>query len=260
MTQNTGKVAKATNGAAPSSPLCGARVAHSKEGCVHCHIRHLTICGAFEPRELEHIERIVGHKELKPGQRLFEELDAPDYAYNLVEGTIRLYKLLADGRRQITGFAIPGDFLGLAAHGGYSYSAEAVTDAVLCRFRRPELSALFEKFPQMERRMLGVANDELAAAQDQMLLLGRKTPTEKVASFLLSMSGRFSRVGYKGDALSLSMTRADIADYLGLTVETVSRTFSKLKASKIIALPVPDQVQLLSLDRLEDIASGDAEA
>lgn len=224
---------------------------------MHCHIRHLTICGAFETDELRHLEPLVGHRDLTPGQSLFDEEDDAQYAYNLVEGTIRLYKLLPDGRRQITGFAIPGDFLGLSSRGHYAYSAEAVSGAALCRFKRSDLQRLFEKFPAMEHRVLSMANDELAAAQDQMLLLGRKTPMEKVASFLLTLNKRLERVGRKAEQLALPMTRADIADFLGLTVETVSRTFSKLRSSKIIALPTPDQVQLLDRRRLETVASGD---
>jgi len=241
----------------PQAPLCGSDAAHRDQGCVKCHVRHLTICGAFELDELKHIEPLVGHRDLQPGQALFDEEDPADHAYNLVEGTIRLYKLLPDGRRQITGFAIAGDFLGLSSRGHYAYSAEAVSPVALCRFKRADLQRLFEKFPAMEHRVLAMANDELVAAQDQMLLLGRKTPMEKVASFLLTLSKRLERVGRQGGELALPMTRADIADFLGLTVETVSRTFSKLKASKIIGLPAPDQVQLLDRRRLESVAAGD---
>ncbi|MGE0154306.1 MAG: helix-turn-helix domain-containing protein [Reyranellaceae bacterium] len=207
---------------------------------------------------MRHIEPLVSNRDLTAGQALFEEEDDAQYAYNLVEGTIRLYKLLPDGRRQITGFAIPGDFLGLTSHGHYAYSAEAVSGAALCRFKRSDLQRLFQHFPAMERRVLSMANDELAAAQDQMLLLGRKTPMEKVASFLLTLSKRLERIGRKSDQLLLPMTRADIADFLGLTVETVSRTFSKLRAGKVIALPSPDQVELLDRRRLTMLASGDA--
>ena len=242
---------------APQSPLCGHDAVHRDQGCVKCHVRHLTICGAFEPNELQHLEPLVGHRDLDPGQPLFDEESPADFAYNLVDGTIRLYKLLPDGRRQITGFAIAGDFLGLSSRGHYAYSAEAVSPVTLCRFKRADLQRLFQNFPAMEHRVLAMANDELVAAQDQMLLLGRKTPMEKVASFLLTLSKRLERVGRQGDELSLPMTRADIADFLGLTVETVSRTFSRLKASKIIGLPVPDKVQLLDRRRLESVAAGD---
>jgi CRP/FNR family transcriptional regulator len=224
---------------------------------MECQIRHLTLFGVFEPDELRKVEPLVGHRDLIAGQALFEENDEAQFAYSLVEGTIRLYKLLSDGRRQITGFAIAGDFLGLSSAGRYAYSAEAVSGATLCRFKRTDLERLFERFPAMERRALSMANDELAAAQDQMLLLGRKTPTEKISSFLLTLSKRLDRVGYQGDLIELPMKRADVADFLGLTVETVSRTFSKLRAKRIISLPTPDQVRLVDRRRLGMMASGE---
>jgi CRP/FNR family transcriptional regulator len=236
---------------------CDVVKSHWQANCMECKIRHLTLFGVFESDELRKVEPLVGHRELVPGQALFEENDEAQYAYSLVEGTIRLYKLLPDGRRQITGFSISGDFLGLSSGGRYAYSAEAVSGATLCRFKRSDLQRLFERFPAMERRALSMANDELAAAQDQMLLLGRKTPTEKISSFLLTLSKRLDRVGRKGDILELPMKRADVADFLGLTVETVSRTFSKLRDKRIIALPTPDQVRLLDRRRLARIASGE---
>ena len=121
---------------------------------------------------------------------LFHEGDAADFVYNVTRGVMKLYKLLPDGRRQITGFLLPGDFLGLAGKDGYSYSAETVDAVELCRFPRRKLNELFEAFPQLERRMLKLATDELIAAQDQMVLLGRRTAAEKVAIFLLRLSER----------------------------------------------------------------------
>jgi CRP/FNR family transcriptional regulator len=255
-TMSSARFGNASNCVTPQLPLCGLEQAHTDGGCVQCHIRHLTICGAFQPDELRHLEPLVGHRQLAPGQPLFDEEEESQFAYNLTEGTIRLYKLLPDGRRQIIGFAIPGDFLGLSSGGHYVYSAEAVSGAALCRFKRADLQRLFAQFPAMERRVLSMASDELAAAQDQMLLLGRKTPMEKVASFLLTLTKRLERVGRRSDELALAMTRADIADFLGLTVETVSRTFSKLRAGKTIALPSSGQIQLLDKGRLEAIAAG----
>lgn len=242
--------------AMPARPaLCGdIAESHEPGRCASCSIRHLTICGVFKPDELTHIERLMNAKEIDSGQRLFEEGDKADYVYNMTSGTIRLYKLLSDGRRQITGFALPGDFLGLAARQGYAYSAEAVNHVALCRFKRRDLSDLFGRFPEMEHRLLGVATDELVAAQDQMLLLGRKTPIEKVASFLLGLQRRIERFNPQAVGVTLEMTRADIADYLGLTVETVSRTFSKLKKSNAIGLPKSDEVVIHNRALLEHYA------
>ena len=242
--------------AKPARPaLCGDHSeAHDAGHCGSCSVRHLTICGVFEPAELVHIERLMHTREMESGQRLFEEGDGADFVYNMTCGTIRLYKLLPDGRRQITGFALPGDFLGLAARQGYAYSAEAINHVALCRFKRRDISALFGKFPEMEHRLLGVATDELVAAQDQMLLLGRKTPIEKVSSFLLGLQKRIARFNPGATGVTLEMTRADIADYLGLTVETVSRTFSKLKKRGAIELPRSDEVVIRNRPLLEQIA------
>lgn len=236
-------------------PGCDGTEQHAD--CIHCHIRHLTICGAFEPAELPHVERIVAHRHVTADHQLFEEHEPSEYVYNLASGAMRLCKLLADGRRQITGFALPGDFLGLATRGKYSYTAEAIGDVTVCRFKRAELMALFQRFPQMERRLLGLANDELAAAQDQMLLLGRKTPVEKVASFLFTLSKRLERLGRSGPIFTLPMARADIADFLGLTVETVSRSFTKLRGAHAIALPTPERVEFTNPHVLEALATGE---
>ena len=239
----------------PRPALCGDKSAvHEAGRCGNCSIRHLTICGVFKPNELSHIERLMNAREMEAGQHLFEEGDSADFVYNMTAGTIRLYKLLPDGRRQITGFALPGDFLGLAARKGYAYSAEAIGHVALCRFKRRDLSELFGQFPEMEHRLLGVASDELVAAQDQMLLLGRKTPIEKVCSFLLGLHRRIGRFDAHATGVALEMTRSDIADFLGLTVETVSRTFSKLKKSGAIELPRADQVVIRNRMLLEQFA------
>ena len=235
---------------------CAASGPRSAAECVACDIRHLTICAALETEELRSLEKIVVGVDLEPGETLFQEGDRATAVYNISRGTIRLYKLLPDGRRQVTGFVMPGDFLGLAFRAGYAYGAEAVDHVALCRFPMPDLQRLFRQFPEMEKRLLSVAGDELAAAQEQMLLLGRKTPTEKLASFLLTMSQRAERAGQPGNPLYLPMSRADIADYLGLTVETVSRTFSRLKADGVIVLPEPARVMLVRMDRLNDMATG----
>jgi CRP-like cAMP-binding protein len=157
--------------------------------CAACAVRHLTFCAALSDEEVSRIGAVAGHINLGNEEMLFHEGEATNYVFNITTGAVKLYKLLSDGRCQITGFLYPGDFLGLASSKGYSYSAEAIGDVVLCRFTRAKLDALFELYPGMERRLFDFANDELAAAQDQMLLLGRKTAVEKIAS-LPAYAGR----------------------------------------------------------------------
>jgi len=224
--------------------------------CGACTVRHLTICGALDVEELAQMSAITSYMELSPGDPLFGEAEPADHLFNVTAGAIKVYKLLADGRRQMTGFLFPGDFLGLANQETYAYSAEAVTHTALCRFPRRKLERLLQKYPKMEHRLLGMASHELAVAQEQMLLLGRKTAREKVASFLLMLSRRATQRGQAGDPVSVPMSRNDIGDYLGLTTETVSRTFTRLKQGGSITLLPGGKVALADRARLEDIAEG----
>ncbi len=238
-----------------SSP-CAAAGLPDRFLCQSCEVRQLAICSALDESELYRLDAIVSHIHLDVGETLFYEGDEPGHVFTVATGTLRLYKMLPDGRRQITGFVFPGDFLGLATQEGFSYSTEAVTEAGLCRFPTRRLRALFDEFPKLETRLLSKARDELIAAQEQMLLLGRKAPAEKIASFLLGLSRRVERWNMPANPVLLPMSRGDIADYLGLTVETVSRTFTRLRSEGVIELPESHRVVLVDLERLADLAEG----
>jgi CRP/FNR family transcriptional regulator len=225
--------------------------------CQDCRARKLAICAALGDSELAKLHEIVSHVRLAPGQTLFYEGDPANRVFNVATGTLRLSKLLADGRRQVTGFALPGDFLGLSTEGMFTCSAEAVTDAGICRFDAREFSDLCAKFTNLERRLLDKARDDLVAAQEQMLLLGRKAPVEKIASFLLDLSERASAWGMPESPVLLPMSRADIADYLGLTIETVSRSFTKLRSVGAIELPESHRVVLCDIKKIKDLAVGE---
>jgi CRP/FNR family transcriptional regulator len=186
---------------------------------------------------------------------IVEQGERVEHLFNITAGVVKLYKLLSDGRRQITGFLSIGDFLGMALTRTHAFSAEAVTYVSVCRYPRSELEQLLEEHPRIEHSLLGNAVHELAAAQDQMVVLGRKNASERLASFLIGLSRRAGREGLSTTLLHLPMSRADIADYLGLTTETVSRTFSKLAKSAIIRLEEPTRVRVLRLDELEVMAS-----
>ncbi len=190
---------------------------------------------------------------------LFGEGDPATHLFQLVHGVLRLCRLLADGRRSITGFAYPGDVIGIAVSSSYAYSAEAVTDCELWRTPRAAFARLIDSSPDFAREMYAMVSNELCAAQDQMLLLGRKTAPERVASFLLRLAGRGRPAGETARCIDLPMSRADIADYLGLTPETVCRVMTKLKRAGIIVLPNAQTVELLDPEALGDIAE-DGEA
>jgi CRP/FNR family transcriptional regulator len=219
-------------------------------------MRHITFCSVLEPQDISRLAAIVRQTQIAPRQMLFQEGDPAHEVFNVLEGAIKISKSLPDGRTQITGFLFPGDFLGLSAKGNYSYSAEAITEVKLCRFQRRDLTRLFRDFPTLVDRLLTIANDELAVAQEQMLLLGRKTAQEKIVTFLLAMADRAKRRGQADRRLHLPMSRAEIADYLGLTVETVSRTMTKLRGQGAIRLPKPQDVVLAENFDWQALAEG----
>lgn len=225
--------------------------------CAACAARQLAFCNVLEGSDLGRLLQIMSETQAPAGHAIFYEGDYATSVYNVTEGVVRVSKMLPDGRRQITGFLFPGDFLGLAHDDAYAYTAEAITPSRLCRFKRNKLMDLFDELPNLEKRLLGMAADELAVAQDQILLLGRKTARERVVSFFLQLNKQSRKRGDSGNPLAIPMSRADIADYLGLTIETVSRTITKLSKDGVIELPSSNKVVLADLDALEDIEMGE---
>ena len=171
---------------------------------------------------------------LSKGEELFAEGDEADYFYEVVSGAIRSYKLLSDGRRQIDAFHLRGDIFGLEAGREHRFSAEAVGDVQVIAFRRSRLSAIIEEDAVFRERIMTATLRNLQRAQDHMLLLGRKTAQEKLATFLLDMAVRLSN---DSEHFDLPMQRSDIADHLGLTIETISRTLTQFTRSGLIRLP-----------------------
>ena len=224
--------------------------------CAACSVRELSICSVLDEEELQHMSAIASNFEYAPHDPIIDEGEPAEFLFNVTSGTVRLYKLLPDGRRQITGFLSNGDFLGIALNDSYTYSAEAVDGVSVCRFSRRKLELLLDKYPHLEKRLLGLASNELVQAQDQMMLLGRKTAKEKIISFLLSLSRRQVGIGRDASPVALPMSRSDIADYLGLTTETVSRTFSLLKRDQLIRIMEGGMVALPDIDSLEELADG----
>lgn len=206
--------------------------------------------------ELSALGRLTTEVNLEPGQIVFREADESSFLFNVVRGLIRLSKLLPNGKRQITGFLYHGDFLGLTIAGNYPYSAEAIVPTQLCRFSRSGLMQLFEEYPKLEHRLLALASNELIEAQEHIVLLGRKNASEKIATFLLMLSRRFGSTTDGTISLDAPMSREDMADYLGLTVESVSRNLSQLRRSRIIRLPEPRHIEILKPERLEEMAEG----
>ncbi len=216
--------------------------------CERCAVRAVAVCRVLSGEELRELTAGMRTVELEPGEPLFHEGDPAHNVFTLTSGHLRLSRLLADGRRQVIGFLVPGDFLGLAFRDTYVATAEALDPVALCTFPRVAFERFLERHPHFERELLARARSELAAAQEQMVVLGRKTARERLATFLVQLARR-KNAGTRV-LLHLPMGRADIADYLGLTVETVSRTLSAFRREGLVRLEGRSTVHIPDLGRL----------
>ncbi len=188
----------------------------------------------FPASGLDLLEQFGTRRSLARGQQLYAAGDPATYCYRIVSGSLRMVGLDAEGRRQIADFLFPGDLCGFDSLETHHLSAEALSDAVVMCYPRRAVEALSERNATVARRLHDAALRNLRRAHEKMFLLGRKTAGERVAAFLLEMESRAPAEG-KG-RVALPMTRADIADHLGLTIETVSRTMAQLCRSGIIAV------------------------
>ena len=188
---------------------------------------------------------------------VFNEGDEARSCYKIVSGAIRVVKLMVDGRRYVVDFFLPGDVVGLDGGATYEFTAEAIVDSELVRYPRPRLDTALQEDPQAGQRLLELTFRRLAAAQSQMLLLGRMSAMERIASFLLNLERRLGSAEAGARFLRLDMTRMDIADHLGLTLETVSRMLNQLKRRGIIDLPHPQQICIRKPESLQALAAGE---
>lgn len=193
------------------------------------------------------LEQIGTRRLYQRDTEIYAEGDAADCWYKVVSGAVRTTKQLADGRRHVAEFFFAGDCFGFDSTPARMFSAEAVGDAIVMRFSRAATDRLIDDQPQLARRLCTMTLRDLAHAQTRMLLLGRMTAPERVASFLLELAER--RDAHR--LLDVPMSRTDIADYLGLTIETVCRVLSALKRNGTIATPTIHQIELRDRAALE---------
>ena len=206
-------------------------------------------CGeAASALELRELRKLATQVYLRPGKTIFSEGEPAENVFGLAQGVVRLYKLLPDGRRQILAFALPGDFLGMPLAERHNFSADAIGEVALCRFSRDSLTAYVQSSPNIMRLLIGFATRELDMAQDQLQLLGNGSAEEKVAMFLVSWRNRLTRLSVYSETVPLPMRRQDIADFLGLKLETISRTLAKLEQKNVIRL-IPNGVFLTGLEQ-----------
>jgi CRP-like cAMP-binding protein len=173
---------------------------------------------------------------LQSREHAFFEGDARDYVYQVEKGTVCLYVTLSDGRRQIIDFAYAGDLIGLGATNEHMLSAQAITLAKLRSLPASSLHEAARHDPQLSQQLYRAVSDQLCAAHNLLLTIGRRSATERLATLLMTLSRRNERTGADPLRITLPMNRADIADFLCLTIETVSRTFTKLRQSGTIEL------------------------
>ena len=208
-------------------------------------------CGeGCDPRELAELKRLATPVRFAGGQTIFSEGDPARNAFGLSRGVVRLYRLLPDGRRQVVAFAFPGDFLAMPLADRFSFSADAVGEVGVCKFPREQLKLLIQNSPNIMRLLVEFAARELQSAQDQLTLLGNSSAEERVAAFLVNWRKRSARIVPVSQAVPLPMRRQDIADFLGLKLETISRTFAKLEQRDVIRI-VPHGVVLTGLEQAE---------
>lgn len=223
--------------------------------CSECPIRHRAVCSRCSERELNELEKIKYYRTFEAGQPIVFTGDRMEFVASVVKGVANLTQTMEDGRTQMVGLLLPSDFVGRPGRDLAPYDVTATTDVVMCCFRKKPFEALLARTPNIAERLLEMTLDELDAAREWMLLLGRKTAREKIASLLAIVAKRqgtepLEFLGVPCD-FDLPLTREAMADYLGLTLETVSRQISGLKREGIIELRgkrvfhVPDPQRLL---------------
>ena len=239
------------------------QAAFPQSDCNDCPIRYRAVCAHCETDELGQLEAIKYYRSYAAGQTIVWAGDRMDFVASVVHGVAALTQTMEDGRRQMVGLLLPSDFLGRPNRETATFDVTATTDLQLCCFRRQPFQDLLCSTQHVSQRLLEMTLDELDAAREWMLLLGRKTAREKIASFLSIIVRRdatIQQVGKKGElAFDLPLTREAMADYLGLTLETVSRQMSSLKRDGVIRLEGKRHIVIPDFDALLHETGDDAD-
>jgi CRP/FNR family transcriptional regulator len=226
------------------------------QACDRCGSRVAGLCQPLDAAALDEISSEANQMVLPAHSAVFREGDPAGRVFTLIEGFAKLTRLLPDGKQQVVGFRFAGDVIGYTTLKTYPFDAELLTDARLCRLDRSQLDGLLRRYPQLERRMLDLCVQELTATQEQLVTVGRRSAEARVAAFLLSLVDASRRRGQPRQVLEMPMTRADIADFLGLTLETVSRSLTAFRKRGWIREPVHHRVELLNVAAITAMAEG----
>jgi CRP/FNR family transcriptional regulator, anaerobic regulatory protein len=231
--------------------------------CGDCPIRHRAVCARCEEDELTKLEEIKYYRSFEAGQPIIWSGDKMDFVGSVVSGIATLTQTMEDGRRQMVGLLLPSDFVGRPGRERAAYDVVATTDLVMCCFRKKPFEDVMLSTPNVGQRLLEMTLDELDAAREWMLVLGRKTAREKIASLIAIIARRDAALKMREQAGSVSvdlpLTREAMSEYLGLTLETVSRQMSALKRDGVIEFEGKRHIIIPDFDRLLEEAADDSD-
>ena len=223
--------------------------------CNACAIRNRAICADLDDSEIGLLNGIGRRRQLEAGEQLMWEGDEAVLVANVIDGVLKLASHSADGGEQILGLAYPSDFLGRPFGETAPYGVEALTEAQICVFERKDFDRFARDHPRLEHKLLERTLTELDRSRRWMMLLGRMNAGQKVASFLLELSDRLGKAGAGGETfVTLPLSRQQMADVLGLTIETVSRQLSRLRSAGLIDTPSRREIVLRDRRELEELA------
>ena len=228
--------------------------------CSECPIRHRAVCARCDTDELEVLEGMKSYRSYAAGEVILWRGEPLNFVASLVAGVASLSKTMEDGRTQMVGLLLPSDFIGRPGRKLIEFDVTATTDVTLCCFVRKPFERLVDETPHVAQRLMELALDELDAARDWMLLLGRKSAREKIATFIDMLVRRSQATEpLANTTIQLPMTRDQIANYLGLTLETVSRQFSALKKEGVVDFTDRRQFEILDIVALQEATGDDSD-
>lgn len=208
-----------------------------------------------QDEDLRALQQIGTKVRFARNTTIFNEGDDANFTYKIVSGAVRLCKHTTNGRRQIADFLLAGDYFGFLQMGSYSFTAEAVSDLVVICYPQRAVEQLSNTMPCLNRRLIGLLSERLLGMQDHLVMLGRQAAKQRVAAFLAKLAERSE--AEEGETFDVPMSRQEIADYLGLTIETVCRSLSDLKRGHIIEIPAAHEIVINNTEALEAVVESD---
>jgi CRP/FNR family transcriptional regulator len=226
-----------------------------KVSCQNCSLADLCLPHGMDQEELEQLDSIViRHRPMQPGQHLFRPGDKSHALYAVRSGSLKSYCITEDGEEQVLGFTLPGELAGMDGLGGSAYASASVVleTSSICELPFDRLQGLCHLLPSLNRQMMKIVGREITSDQHMLMLLGKRSAEERLASFLLSLSTRFRSRGLSPTDFNLPMSRQDIGNYLGLAIETVSRLFAQFQERNILQVN-RRQVRIIDLEQVRQM-------